>query len=77
MKTLFLTLFLAFSLGTLTVGCADEVNAEGDINPDEDGDDGADEGAAGMGDPDPEPVDDVDECVASCNDDACAAACRD
>jgi hypothetical protein len=73
MKTLFLMLCLALSMGTFAVGCADEVNAEGDINPDED--DGADEGAAGMGDP--EPVDDVDECVAACNDDACAAACED
>lgn len=73
MKNLFLMLCLALSLGTAAVGCADEVNAEtDDINTDTD--DGADEGAAGMGEPD---TDDVDSCAASCNDDACVAACED
>jgi len=74
MKNLFLMLCLALSLGTFAVGCADEVNAEtDDITTDNDDDTDATEGAAGMN----ADQDDIDECVASCNDDACAAACED
>jgi hypothetical protein len=76
MKNLLMMLLLAVSLSTVAVGCADEVNAEtDDINTDNEPD--PEEGAAGMGDPEPDPVTDVDECVAACNNDACAAACSD
>lgn len=73
MKNFLFLLLLAVSFGTVAIGCADEVNAKTD-DITTDNDDDADEGAAGMGDP--EPVD-VDECEASCNDDACVAACSD
>ena len=60
---------------TTTALAAGDLSTRSDITTDNDDDTNPDEGAAGMG-ADPDDVD-VDECVASCNDDACAAACED
>jgi hypothetical protein len=73
MTRLLALLYLAFGLALPVYGCADDVNAKGDVNVDED--DGADEAAAGMGASEDD-EDDVD-CAAACEDDACAAACEE
>ena len=74
MNRIFMALWLSFAMCLPLFGCADEVNAKTD-DITTDNDDDTTEGTAGEGPVDEDP--DVAECVASCNDDACAAACRE
>jgi hypothetical protein len=78
MEKLFFAFWLSFAAMALPLfGCADEVNAKTDditTDNDDDDDDVVQEGTAGNpADEDP----DVAECVAACDDDSCAAACRE